>query len=83
MTSQIVDNRELQRILSAAAVSESFRRLLLVDPVQALAQGYQGERFRVDSRSHSFLKSLRVSTLSEFAQQCMGGFEPEALAAQD
>ncbi len=82
MSSQMLESRELERLLSAAAVSESFRRLLLVDPVKAFNEGYQGERFRMNDRLHSQLKTMRVRTLPEFAQQLlMGGMEQEMVAA--
>lgn len=71
MSSQILDSRELERLLSAAAVSKTFRHLLLDDPTRALVEGYQGERFRLDDTSHSLLKSLHVTTLPEFAQHLL------------
>ncbi len=81
MSTQILDNRELERVLSAAAVSETFRRLLLVDPVRALTEGYQGERFNLDVRCHPYLSNLRVSTLSEFAQRLLRSpWEQEVVA---
>lgn len=81
MSMQILDQRELERVLSAAAVSETFRRLLLVDPVRALTEGYQGERFHLDVRCHSYLSSLHVTSLSEFAQRLLKNpFEQETIA---
>jgi hypothetical protein len=81
MSIQILDNRELTRVLSAAAVSETFRQLLLLDPVRALTEGYQGERFHLDARCHPYLSSLRVTTLSEFAQRLLRNpLEQEAVA---
>jgi hypothetical protein len=82
MSMQILDNRELERVLSAAAVSETFRRLLLVDPVRALTEGYQGERFHVDAGCHRYLSSLRVTTLSEFAQRLLRNPMEQEVAAQ-
>jgi hypothetical protein len=82
MSMQILDNRELERVLSAAAVSETFRRLLLVDPIRALSEGYQGERFQLDVRSHPYLRSLRVTSLSEFAQRMLRNPLEQDLAVQ-
>lgn len=81
MSLQILNNHELERVLSAAAVSETFRKLLLVDPIRALTEGYQGERFHLDAQCHPYLSSLRVTTLSEFAQRLLKSpFEQEAIA---
>jgi hypothetical protein len=82
MSMQILDNRELERVLSAAAVSETFRRLLLIDPVRALTEGYQGECFQLDARCHPYLSSLRVTSLSEFAQRLLRNPLEQEVAAQ-
>lgn len=80
MQSQIMESRELERLLSAATVSETFRQLLIADPVKAFMEGYQGERFQLDAKLHSRLKSMRVASLPELAQQLLV-VEQEMVAA--
>ena len=58
---------EINRLLSAAVVSAAFRRLLLSDPVAALAGGYSGESFEIQDEELAQIILIRAGTLAEFA----------------
>lgn len=58
---------EINRLLSAAVVSATFRRLLLRDPVAALAKGYNGESFEIRSEELAQIVLIRAGSLAEFA----------------
>lgn len=60
---------ELERVVLAGAVSESFRRQLLADPERALEAGYLGEPFRLTQEERAFLLGIRARDFQEFAQQ--------------
>jgi hypothetical protein len=59
----------ISRLLAAAVINENFRDLLLSDPFQALAQGFQGELFHLDSKDTSLILSIQTDNLSDFALQ--------------
>ena len=59
--------KELNRLLSAAVISNNFRNLLLSDPQRALATGYQGESFQLTEDDHNWLMSLRATNLVDLA----------------
>ncbi|MCC6169085.1 MAG: hypothetical protein IT329_17815 [Caldilineaceae bacterium] len=74
-------SKDLTRLLSAAVVSPTFRRLLLSDPAAALAAGYNGENFRLSAAEYAAVTSLRARTIPEFAAQLLHIFQsprPEA-----
>jgi hypothetical protein len=58
---------EYSRILSAAVINNSFRKMLLKDPVKAVCGGYSGENFTLNSEDKSRLASIHASSLSDFA----------------
>ncbi len=60
-------NDELNRLLSAAVVSKSFRNLLLVNPEIAVASGYQGESFNLSDEDRNWLFSMRPASLVDLA----------------
>jgi hypothetical protein len=60
---------ELNRMLSAAVVSVSFRRLLLRDPIAAVTRGYNGESFEIPADELTQIKSIRAESLAQFASQ--------------
>jgi hypothetical protein len=64
-------SKNLNRLLSAAVVSPRFQRLLLSDPVAALAAGYNGENFQLTPAEYAAVTSLRVSTVRDFAAQLL------------
>jgi len=60
-------NEELNRLLSAAVVSKSFRNMLLVNPEIAVASGYQGESFNLSDEDRRWLFSMRPTSLVDLA----------------
>ena len=60
-------NDELNRLLSAAVVSKSFRNMLLTNPEIALASGYQGETFNLSDADRSWLFSIKPNSLVDLA----------------
>jgi hypothetical protein len=60
-------NDELNRLLSAAVVSKSFRNMLLANPEIAVASGYQGESFNLSAEDRSWLFSIRPTDLIDLA----------------
>jgi len=60
-------NDELNRLLCAAVVSNSFRNLLLTHPEVALLSGYQGETFNLSTEDQNWLYSIRPSNLVDLA----------------
>lgn len=67
---------DLTRLLSAAVVSPTFRRLLLSDPAAALAAGYNGENFQLSAAEYNAVTSLRAGTIRDFAAQLLHMFQP-------
>jgi len=60
-------NDELNRLLSAAVVSKSFRNMLLANPEIAVSSGYQGEQFNLCAEDRSWLFSIRPTNLVDLA----------------
>lgn len=60
-------NDELNRLLSAAVVSKSFRNMLLANPEIALSSGYQGEKFNLNREDQNWLYSIRPESLVDLA----------------
>ncbi len=60
---------EINRMLSAAVVSASFRRLLLRDPVTALKRGYNGESFEMKAEELAQIVSIKAESHAEFAAE--------------
>ena len=61
--------QEISRILTAAVINESFRKLLLANPDKALSSGYRGEPFHLAKEERTRLAAIRASSLAEFAAQ--------------
>jgi len=68
----------VSRLLAAAVINKGFRDLLLTDPPQALAQGYQGEIFPLDSNEKNLVLSIQAENLSDFALQILSCQEQES-----
>jgi hypothetical protein len=62
-------NPEINRLLSAAVVSRSFRSMLLNDPAKAIAGGYCGEKFHISSKTAQQATAIHATTLADFATQ--------------
>ncbi len=63
------NGNELSRLISAAVVNERFCELLLSDPAEALASGYNGENFCLASEEQDFILSIHAASLAEFAMK--------------
>lgn len=72
-----IDLNELSRLLTAATVSKKFRHLLLTNPKQALANGYNGEVFNLDSQDLDKVLSIQAMSLNDFARQLIGQQKPK------
>ena len=64
-----LQQQEISRILTAAVINESFRKLLLANPDQALSNGYRGVPFHLANEERTRLAAIRASSLAEFAAQ--------------
>ncbi len=63
---------ELNRLLVAAVVNRRFCRLLLANPIAALAAGYRGQPFKLTAAEHGHVLAIRATSLVDFAHQlCM------------
>ena len=67
--SELVERREVSRLLTAAVVNKRFCKLLLSNPASALASGYNGESFSIEREEKDFIVSIQAKTLAEFARQ--------------
>jgi len=66
---QTISTHEYSRILSAAVISNNFRKMLLSDPAKAISNGYSGEKFNLATDEKSRLSTIRATSLPEFAAQ--------------
>jgi hypothetical protein len=62
-------SHEYSRILSAAVINTSFRKMLLKDPFKAVSSGYSGEIFNLNRADENRLASIRAESLADFAAQ--------------
>ena len=60
---------ELSRLISAAVVNKRFCQLLLSDPSEALATGFNGELFHLAREEQDLILSIRAVSLADFAMQ--------------
>ena len=63
------DHLELSRLMAAAVVNPGFCSLLLVDPKQAIEDGYQGEHFNLDDEDRYLVLSTHADSLADLARQ--------------
>jgi hypothetical protein len=61
--------REYSRIMTAAVISERFRKLLLSNPELALKNGFGGEAFHLAIEDSKRVSAIRANTLADFAKQ--------------
>lgn len=73
---------EISRLLTAAVINRGFCKLLLSNPASALANGYNGESFRLGGEVESLVLSIRACSLSEFASQLAGARPNERRAKE-
>lgn len=64
-----VSHPGVSAVFAAAAISNSFRSLLLKDPEQALKQGYMGKSFALTHEDASLIVSLNAASLPDLAKQ--------------
>lgn len=78
---------ELNRLLTAAVVNRRFCRLLLTNPLRALALGYRGEAFQLNPTEMQRVSAIRATSLRDFALQLLVNEEietnQEAMYAKD
>ena len=56
-------------MLTAAVINREFCNLLLADPAVAMATGYNGQPFRLDTDEENLILSIRATSLADFAKQ--------------
>lgn len=61
--------KEYSRILTAAVISAQFRTMLLTNPGKAIAAGFGGEAFHLESEESKRVASIRAATLADFATE--------------
>jgi len=59
----------ISRVFAAAVVNKQFCSTLLVDPQNALKNGYLGETFSLSREEHDLIISIRADSLSDLAKQ--------------
>lgn len=62
-------NGELNRLITAALISQPFRNLLLTNPDTAVDEGYNGEIFRFTPEERELVVSIRATSLVDYARQ--------------
>jgi len=65
------NNTEINRLLTAAVVNRRFCRLLLSNPLAALADGYRGEAFNLNPGDVKRISTIRATSLRDFALQLL------------
>jgi hypothetical protein len=73
--SQPTTASEISRLLAAAVISQSFRKLLLTRPDRAIAAGFNGEKFRLSHEQRSRIVGIKAASLAEFASLVSGELE--------
>lgn len=71
------NNAEIDRLLTAAVVNRRFCRLLLSNPLAALASGYRGEAFNLNPGEVKQISAIRATTLRDFALQLLVTLEAD------
>ncbi len=70
----------LNRLVSAALVSERFRNRLLSNPLEALKEGYNGEQFDLPPEVMEAIATIHAADLPDFANElvmrCNGNGNP-------
>ena len=69
--SPVLQSAALNRLLTAAVVNYRFCSLLLSDPIQAVANGYNGETFELAPEEVQLLRAIKASSLRDFATQLL------------
>lgn len=64
-------SKDMNRLLTAAVVSHKFCSLLLNDPIEAIAKGYNGETFELTAEEVQLLHAIKASSLRDFVKQLL------------
>jgi hypothetical protein len=59
----------ISRLISAAVVDRSFRKLLLTKPAVAMTLGYNGEAFDLTEEDQALIQTIQAVSLPDFAAQ--------------
>jgi hypothetical protein len=68
-TSPSLNSSGVSKLLTAAVVSSKFCKLLLTEPNRAIASGYNGETFHLESEELERILTIKAQSLAEFASQ--------------
>ena len=63
------EHLEISRLMAAATVNPDFCQMLLVDPMKAIEDGYQGETFHLSDLERYLLLFIHADSLAELACQ--------------
>lgn len=63
------NGKEISRLLAAAVINQGFCKLLLSSPGKALADGFNGEKFRLPEEETRRVMAIRARSLADFARQ--------------
>ena len=63
------NSREISRLITAAVVNQGFCQMLLNNPKRALASGYKGETFALETEEQDMIFSIQAASLADFATQ--------------
>jgi hypothetical protein len=61
--------KDLNRLITAAVINKEFCNMLLTNPERAVASGFNGESFALETEEQNLVKSIRAASLPEFAMQ--------------
>lgn len=64
-------SKDMNRLLTAAVVNHKFCSLLLNDPLEAVAKGYNGETFELTAEEVQMLHAIKASSLRDFVKQLL------------
>ena len=64
-------SRELNRLVTAAVVSQSFCELLLHNPSEAITVGYDSEAFLLTAEEQDMVISIQAVRLQEFLMKLL------------
>jgi hypothetical protein len=62
-------HKGLNQLVCAATINRQFRDMLLQNPAQALATGYQGQTFALTPEEQEFVSGIQAQYLEDFATQ--------------
>ncbi len=71
------NNAEINRLLTAAVANRRFCRLLLSNPLAALAGGYRGQTFNLPAGDVRRICAIRATSLRDFALQLLVALETD------